>query len=93
MLETFFNWIGNVLVEYLFGALYTVLYKSGLPDYVRYPLAAGVGLSYLAIEVFLILEAIRCHRSGNTYLMILCIVGFAVFAALIIVGFIHQKNA
>ncbi|MBQ3338377.1 MAG: hypothetical protein IJG82_02060 [Atopobiaceae bacterium] len=92
MLERIFDWVGDLLVDFLFGALYKVLYVSTLPKTTRYILAALVIAVYSAIEIFLIYEAVCFSRTGETYLMWLCIIAVPLFAALIIVGFLRQKR-
>ena len=92
MFGKLFEWIANVIVEFLFGALFRVLYVYNIPQPLRYSLAAVVLIIYGLIEFFLIHYALVYYRSGNTYMMILCIVGFIVFLLLIIAGFLHQKN-
>ena len=92
MFERLFDWVGDLLVDFLFGALYKVLYVYNLPKAARYILATLVVAVYAAIEFFLIYEAISFSRTGETYLMWLCIVAVPLFAALIIVGFLRQKR-
>ena len=79
-------------MEYLFGALYKVLYAYDLPVFVRYPLAALILASYIAIEVFLVHEAVRCFGEGKTYLMWLCVIGAVLFAVLAVVGVVSQRS-
>lgn len=86
------DWIANVLVEFLFGMLFKVLYVYNLPTPIRYSFAAIVIILYGLIEYALIHYALVYYHSGNTYMAILCIVGFVVFLTLIIAGFLHQRN-
>ena len=92
MIEAFFGWIGRLLVEYIFGALFNVLHVYRLPVYLRYPLALLIVVSYVLIEVFLINEAVRVYHSGNRYLMWLCIIAVILFAILAVTGYLHQNN-
>ena len=75
MFERIFDWVGDLLVDFLFGALYKLVIAV-----------------YAAIEIFLIYEAVSFSRTGETYLMWLCIIAVPLFAALIIAGFLHQKR-
>ena len=92
MFERIFDWVGDLLVDFLFGALYKVLYVYNLHKAARYILATLVVAVYAAIEIFLIYEAVSFSRTGETYLMWLCIIAVPLFAALIIVGFLRQKR-
>ena len=65
MFERIFDWVGDLLVDFLFGALYKVLYVSTLPKTTRYILAALVIAVYSAIEIFLIYEAVSFSRTGK----------------------------
>jgi len=91
-MQVIVDFIANVIIEYLFGALFKVLYVYRLPATLRAALALLVVLSYGLIEYFLVHEAIRCFHEGKTYLMWLCIVGAIVFGLLIVVGFLHQRK-
>ncbi|MBR0385310.1 MAG: hypothetical protein IJI05_02025 [Erysipelotrichaceae bacterium] len=92
MLERLFGLFGLWLVDYLFGALFKVLYVYRIPNPIRYSLAAVIVISYFLIEGLLVHEAVRCHHQGNTYLMWLCIIGAVLFAILIVAGFFYQRK-
>ena len=90
MLGKIFGWIGVLLVEFLFGALFRVFHVYHLPMVMRIVLGTLVIAAYIAIEIFLVNMAGVYRRSGNNYLMWLCIVGAIVFAVLAVAGYLYQ---
>ena len=92
MLEKLFGWIGIILVEFLFGALFKVFHVYRLSMVLRIILGTLVIAAYMAVEIVLVHMAGVYRRSGNKYLMWLCIAGAFVFAVLIIVGYLYQRK-
>jgi len=84
--------ITDFLIEFLFGALFKVLYVYRIPRHLRYVLALFIVAIYILIEYFLAHMALVYYRDGNTYMICLCAIGFIVFGLLIVVGFLHQKK-
>ena len=84
--------VADFIVEFLFGALYRVLYVYRLPEPFKTVAAIGIIVIYGLIELFLAINAINYGKDGNTYMMFLCWTGFIVFALLMVCGFLHQRK-
>ena len=92
MFEKILNWIGVLLVDFLFGTLFKVIHVYRLSKPLRIMLATLVISSYVIIEIFLIYMATFYWHIENNYLMFLCIVAAVIFVILVITGYLYQRK-
>ena len=84
--------IADLLVEFLFSALYKVSHSS-LPKAVRWAMVLVICLLYGTVLLYLVQTAIRTYGEGNYYLCFLSVTATVVFILLIIAGYrVHGKD-